>query len=476
MSLPTPSSVSLTPQARADRGVAARAETPLEQHAEFAAPPDRDAVSILEQQAVSRVPSLVPIRYQRMLVSPFTYLRGAAAVMAADLAATPTSGLTTQLCGDAHLLNFGLFASPERRLVFDVNDFDETFPGPWEWDVKRLAASLLVAARDNGHTPKQQRSIVRGAVERYRKTMHEFAVQGHLAAWYAHLDVDEAAQTLLRPLGKRQRTDVTATLAKARQHTSEQATAKLTTTEGGTRRFVAQAELIEPVRTLLAGVDLEALQKDVPAVLESFRGSLPSNVAVLFDRFDVVDMARKVVGVGSVGTRSYVVLLRGRDDDDWLILQVKEAQRSVLADRSAPTTLPTYPNEGQRVVEGQRLMQATSDMFLGWVSARDVYGADRRDYYVRQLRDWKGSAAVEVMSAKDLRSYGELCAWTLARAHARAGDRIAIASYLGDDDSFARALVEFATSYAEQTERDHAALATRVSALLASGGTSAPPG
>ena len=457
-------SIKPTVQERIDQGAAARERTPLALHSGFAPAVGRDALSILERQATSRVRELVPVRYGRMLVSPFTYFRGAAAVMAADLAATPTSGLVTQLCGDAHLLNFGLFASPERHLVFDVNDFDETLPGPWEWDVKRLAASLLVASRGNGHARKEQRDVVRGAVERYRATMQDFAAQGHLSAWYAHLDIDESAQLLLRPLSKPERKAAIAVAAKSRRHTSMQATQKLTAVEGGTRRFIAEPLLIEPARSLQATGDGEALQRDVHEVLGRYRRSLPSNVTVLLDRFDVVDIARKVVGVGSVGTRCYVVLLRGRDENDWLILQVKEAQRSVLANSQAHTTLPTFRKQGQRVVEGQRLMQATSDIFLGWVTAQDIAGGGRRDFYVRQLRDWKGSPAIDVMSAKDLRGYGELCAWTLARAHARAGDRIAIASYLGDDDTFARAVTAFAARYADQTALDHAALAAAAAA------------
>jgi Uncharacterized protein conserved in bacteria (DUF2252) len=451
-----------TLQERIDQGAAARARTPLARHANFAPVAGRDALTILELQATSRIPELVPVRYGRMLVSPFTFFRGAAAVMAADLAATPRSGLVTQLCGDAHLSNFGLFASAERHLVFDLNDFDETLPGPWEWDVKRLAASLVVASRGNGHARKAQRDIARGSVERYRATMHDFAGQDHLSAWYAHLDIDESAQRLLRPLSKPDRAAVSAVVAKSRRHTSTQATQKLTTVDGGTRRFVTAPLLIEPARSLQATGDGGALQRDVHEVLGRYRRSLPSNVAVLLDRFDVVDIARKVVGVGSVGTRCYVVLLRGRDEYDWLIMQVKEAQRSVLANSRAHGTLPTFRKQGQRVVEGQRLMQATSDIFLGWVTAQDIAGGGRRDFYVRQLRDWKESAPVEVMSPKDLRRYGELCAWTLARAHARGGDRVAIASYLGDEDTFARAVADFAASYADQTERDHAALATAV--------------
>jgi uncharacterized protein (DUF2252 family) len=453
-----------TVQERIDQGAAARETTPLALHANFAPAVDRDALSILERQAASRVAELVPVRYGRMLVSPFTYFRGAAAVMAADLAATPTSGLATQLCGDAHLLNFGLYASAERHLVFDINDFDETLPGPWEWDVKRLAASLLVASRSNGHARKAQLDVVRGAVEQYRVTMHDFAGQTHLSAWYAHLDIDESAQRLLRPLSKPERKAVTAVVAKSRRHTSSQATHKLTTVDAGTRRFIAEPLLVEPVRSLHASGDAEALQRDVHEVLGRYRRSLPANLAVLLDRFNVVDIARKVVGVGSVGTRCYIVLLRGRDENDWLILQVKEAQKSVLANHRAGATLRTFRNQGQRVVEGQRLMQATSDIFLGWVTAQDMTAGGRLDFYVRQLRDWKGSAAVEVMTAKDLRRYGDLCAWALARAHARAGDRIAIASYLGEDDTFARALSKFAATYADQTEVDHAALAAAVTA------------
>jgi uncharacterized protein (DUF2252 family) len=378
--------------------------------------------------------------------------------MAADLAATPRSGLVTQLCGDAHLSNFGLFASAERHLVFDLNDFDETLPGPWEWDVKRLAASLVVASRGNGHARKAQRDIARGSVERYRATMHDFAGQDHLSAWYAHLDIDESAQRLLRPLSKPDRAAVSAVVAKSRRHTSTQATQKLTTVDGGTRRFVTEHLLIEPARSLQATGDGDALQRDVHEVLGRYRRSLPSNVAVLLDRFDVVDIARKVVGVGSVGTRCYVVLLRGRDENDWLILQVKEAQRSVLANSRAHGTLPTFRKQGQRVVEGQRLMQATSDIFLGWVTAQDIAGGGRRDFYVRQLRDWKGSLEVESMVPNGLRIYAELCGWTLARAHARSGDRAAIAGYLGSSQSFEHALVRFAHAYADQNERDHRSL------------------
>jgi uncharacterized protein (DUF2252 family) len=450
----------LTPAQRAEVGIAARRHTPLELHADAALASRRDPVAILETQARSRVPELVPVRYGRMLVSPFTYLRGAAAMMAADLAVAPTSGLITQLCGDAHLLNFGLFASPERQLVFDVNDFDETYPGPFEWDIKRLATSLVTAARENGHPLKDQRKVVFDAVERYRSAMNEFALQGELAAWYVQANMEQAQTLFAGRLDKRQRKDVTAALAKARKRTSLQAMGNLTAVIDGRRQILDVPHVIQPVRTLLPMVDDLLLQSEMRTLLARYVQSLPSNLRVLLARFEIVDMARKVVGVGSVGTRCYIVLLRGRDEEDWLILQVKEAQTSVLADhRPTPTSLPVFDNQGERVVAGQRLMQASSDIFLGWESVQGTDG-QTRDYYVRQLRDWKGSAAIETMSADDLRHYGALCGWTLARAHARAGDRIAIAAYLGDTNVFAHAVTDFADSYAAQTELDHAALRT----------------
>lgn len=439
------------------------------QQADYRPAPDRDPLAVLERQAADRVPELNPVRYGRMLPSPLAFYRGAAAVMATDLAPLPHSGLTTQLCGDAHVLNFGLYASPERHLVFDLNDFDETAAGPFEWDVKRLATSLVLAEPDPAIAPR--RSAAYRMVERYRRAMRAFAAQGYLAVWYARADVDDATQQWLVPLGKRVRRSIADEAARARRHTSAQAALKLTTKAGGTRRFRSESLVVEPlmgheqVATAAAGYlqDLYA----------RYQRSVPRHVGVLLDNFDVVDLARKVVGVGSVGTRCYVVLLRGRDDSDWLILQVKEAQRSVLREYGGLPGPEPAPSEGERVVEGQRLMQAVSDVFLGWIGADDLDGAGRRDFYVRQLRDWKGGPDVATLSAADLGRYAELCGWALARAHARAGDRHAIARYLGADDTFARAVTDFARAYAEQTVSDHAALVAAVQAATITARTGA---
>jgi uncharacterized protein (DUF2252 family) len=449
----------LTPSERTAVGIAARAEVPPERHAEFGPPTDRpDPVSLLASQGEPRVPELVPIRYGRMLVSPFTFYRGAAAVMTSDLAVTPVSGLTVQLCGDAHLSNFGMFGSPERQLMFDINDFDETYPGPWEWDVKRLAASFVVAGRENGFTAKERRDIVRATVRRYQAAMRDFATLRDLDVWYARVDLDTAKQVLTKPLSTAQAKKVGKSVAKARTRDSMQAYRKLVRDVDGQQRIVGAPPLIVPISDLLPDADRQVLETDISALLSRYRRTLPSDRRVLLERFAFVDMARKVVGVGSVGTRCWIVLLRGRDSDDPLFLQVKEAQRSVVADHVRAQGLPTFRSEGQRVVAGQRLMQAASDIFLGWETVDGIDG-QRRDFYVRQLRDWKGSAVPETMVPKGMAAFGELCAWTLARAHARSGDRIALAAYLGDDDAFASALVEFSEQYADQNERDHAALA-----------------
>jgi uncharacterized protein (DUF2252 family) len=448
-----------TPAERAARGVAARAEVPPERHAEFAAPADRpDPVSLLEKQGESRVPELVPIRYGRMLLSPVTFYRGAAAVMASDLAVTPVSGLAVQLCGDAHLSNFGVFASPERQLMFDINDFDETYPGPWEWDVKRLAASFVVVGRENGFSSKQRRDVVRATVRRYQTAMATFAQQGELDVWYTRAEVRPGQGILSKPPTKAQVRKLSKGGAKARSRDSLHAYGKLVAERDGQQRIVGSPPLIVPVSDLLPDADREAFETTFRDLLKRYRHTLPSDRRVLLDRFSFVDMARKVVGVGSVGTRCWIVLLRGRDDGDPLFMQVKEAQRSVLADNVRAKDLPTYENEGERVVSGQRLMQAASDIFLGWEAVDGIDG-QRRDFYVRQLRDWKSSAVPETMSPADMVAYGEVCAWTLARAHARSGDRIALAAYLGEDDTFARAIGEFAERYADQNERDHSALA-----------------
>ncbi|WP_084724854.1 DUF2252 domain-containing protein [Streptacidiphilus melanogenes] len=446
----------LTPAQRAELGLRARAKAPLTEHEQFGVGSGReDPVAILERQAESRVQELVPVRYGRMLVSPFTFYRGAAAVMAADLAGTPDSGLTAQLCGDAHLSNFGLFASPERRLMFDVNDFDETYPGPWEWDVKRLAASLEIAGRENSFSRKERRKIVVAAVRGYQKAMAGFAGLGNLDVWYASADLEEVRGMLAAHLNKTRKSMLKKGVAKARAHDSLRAFRKLTETVDGRPRIIADPPLIVPVADLLSGQQRGAFHEIMESLVGRYRSTLQSDRRVLMESFQLVDVARKVVGVGSVGTRCWIILFTGRDSDDPLFLQVKEAQRSVLADFVAKG--PGYANEGERVVSGQRLMQAASDIFLGWESADGIDGR-RRDFYVRQLADWKGSVAIEQLVPSGLAIYGRLCGWTLARAHARSGDPIAIASYLGDDKVFAQAIAEFSTLYADQNELDFAAL------------------
>jgi len=450
----------LTPDERAAAGANARAATPLTQHAQFMPKADRaDPVEVLEKQAASRVPELVPIRYGRMLVSPFTFYRGAAAVMAADLATTPGSGLTVQLCGDAHLSNFGLFASPERRMVFDVNDFDETYPGPFEWDVKRLAASLEVAGRQNGFGHKDRRKILTRSVRRYQKAMAGFGAMHQLDLWYARGDVEEIKEMLAPQLKKTGGKKLNKTLAKAHSRDSMRAVGKLTTVVDGQRRILADPPLIVPLSDLLPDVAREELQDQVRELLIDYRRTLQPDRQMLLEAFEFVDIARKVVGVGSVGTRCWIVLMRGRDDDDPLFLQVKEAQRSVLADHLGTVEHrgARFDNEGERVVYGQRAMQAVGDIFLGWQTAEGIDG-QRRDFYVRQLADWKGSAVIEDMNPDQMRGYGELCGWTLARAHARTGDAIAISAYLGDDATFADAIAKFSRAYADQNEQDLAAL------------------
>jgi uncharacterized protein (DUF2252 family) len=415
-------------------------------------------VALLEAQGESRLTELVPIRYGRMLVSPFTFYRGAAAVMAADLAVTPVSGLTVQVCGDAHVSNFGMFASPERAMLFDINDFDETCRGPWEWDVKRLAASFVVAGRENGFSTKERRRIVRATVARYQAAMAHFATMRDLDVWYARVDASTALDLLSKPLLKSQMKRVGKSQAKARTRDSMQAYAKLVSTVDGQPRITADPPLIVPIADLLPETGRASLTAEIEGLLSRYRRTLPSDRRVLLERFSFVDLARKVVGVGSVGTRCWIVLLQGRDGDDPLFLQVKEAQRSVVADHVRANGVQTYRNEGQRVVAGQRLMQSASDIFLGWDAIEGLDG-ERRDFYVRQLRDWKGSTVLETMAPADMAAIGELCGWTLARAHARSGDRIAIASYLADDNAFAKAIAEFAERYADQNEMDHAALA-----------------
>jgi uncharacterized protein (DUF2252 family) len=393
-----------------------------------------------------------------MAASPFTYFRGNALGMAEDLAATPTSGLVTQLCGDAHLSNFGLFGSAERRLLFDINDFDETFPGPWEWDVKRLATSIVVAGRGNGFTRKQTRATTQLVVRRYTEAMAEFARMGELEVWYARADADELQTMLRKQLGKADNKRVDKMLRKARASNQFRAMAKLTQLDGGVLRFKAEPPALVPLAELAHDLETERVAEFLTEFLKRYRRSLPAERRFLLDRFDLLDVARKVVGVGSVGTRCWALLMRGRDEGDPLFLQVKEAQGSVLAGTvPAATGARRAPaNNGARVVAGQRLMQTAGDIFLGWNHLDDVDGIERH-YYVRQLRDMKGSAAVETMDPTTMAHYGGLCAWTLARAHARSGDAIAISSYLGKGEAFTRAVAEFADRYADVNEQDHAA-------------------
>jgi uncharacterized protein (DUF2252 family) len=451
----------LTPAERAARGKTARAEVPRESHAAFDPPPDRpDPISLLEQQGKARLPELVPVRWGRMMVSPFTFFRGAALPMASDLAGTPVSGLSVQACGDAHLSNFGVFGSAERRLVFDVNDFDETLPGPWEWDVKRLAASLEVAARGNGFPGKQRRGIVSAAVTRYRQAMRDFAGMTDLDVWYAHADMDELRTQFESELQPRQRKAVAKGLAKARTRDSMQEVAKLTQVVDGRPRIISDPPLLVPIDELMPKeTDRAAIEEQFSSLIAKYRRTLETDRRYLLEQFEFCDMARKVVGVGSVGTRCWIVLMLGRDDGDPLFLQVKEAEASVL---SRFVGASKFANQGQRVVAGQRLMQASSDIFLGWQRTEAGLDGRPRDFYVRQLRDWKFSVDIENILPSGMRLYGELCGWTLARAHARSGDRIAIGAYLGGSDAFDRAITEFASAYADQNERDHQSLVDAV--------------
>ena len=441
-------------------GKAARAEVPRSSHATFEPAPTRaNPIELLERQAKARVPELVPIRYGRMLVSPFTFYRGAAMIMAQDLGPTPRSGLTVQCCGDAHLSNFGVFASPERRLVFDLNDFDETLPGPWEWDVKRLAASMLIGARDNGFGAKDQERIVLDTVAAYRTAMASFAAMTNLDVWYSHLEIESFVQEYASQFKSKVVKQTEKTLAKARTKDSMAAFSKLTQTVNSAARIVDQSPLIVPLEQLATGRDRDELFDALHELLRSYRATLEFDRRVLLEQFELHDFARKVVGVGSVGTRAWIALLLGRDDHDPLFLQMKEAEASVLEEVLGPSE---FSNHGERVVTGQRLMQASSDIFLGGSTWTPGLDGKPRDFYGRQLKDWKGSAEIEQMVPKRMAIYGKACGWTLARAHARSGDRVAIAAYLGNGDSFDRAIVEFSKAYAEQNDRDYQALAAAV--------------
>jgi uncharacterized protein (DUF2252 family) len=468
-------------------GREARERTPLSSHEKWRPAADRpDLVVLLEEQNATREPDLVPVRHGRMIVSPFTFYRGGAKIMAADLAGTPTAGLGVQLCGDAHLSNFGVFASPERRLLFDLNDFDETLPGPFEYDVKRMAASFAIAARNNGFARADTREAVLASVRAYRQAMASFAQMRTLDIWYAHLSEDElmagvrsAVAGAAKTPGKDKRNPKTAkkgpedpdklakavlaraekNRAKAHTRDSLQALSKLGKLVDGRYRIVSQPPILVPARELAATYGMSPDQTDhvIRDQFRAYRATLQDDRRRLLENFQVVDWARKVVGVGSVGTRAFIVLLQGRDADDPLFLQVKEATASVL-EASLPKS--RYRQHGERVVQGQRMMQAASDIFLGWTKGLDV----RRQYYWRQLRDMKGSILVEAMLPFGLNYYAGICGWTLARAHARSGDPVAIAEYLGDSDAFDKSITDFSERYADQNDDDYQQYVTAIRA------------
>ncbi|MGH3396882.1 MAG: DUF2252 domain-containing protein [Streptosporangiaceae bacterium] len=464
--LPSPAwkRAGLTLEDRVARGKAARAEAPRSSHRRWEPAADRpDPVALLQEQAESRVPELLPIRYGRMLVSPGTFYRGAALIMASDLAASPRSGVSVQLCGDAHLSNFGVFGSPERQLVFDINDFDETLPGPWEWDVKRLAASFEIAGRDLGFAPADRRAVVMAGVREYRERMREAAGMRTLDAWYAHMSVDQitswiSAEVRDKRLGKKEAKEAAQDIAKARTRDSVRVFAKRAGEIGGELRIVRDPPLIMPIEDLiLSQAAREQAESSVRKLMQSYRRTLAHEHHPI-EEFHYVHMARKVVGVGSVGTRCWIFLLVGRNQDDPLFLQAKEARASVLEHFAGQSQ---YRHNGQRVVAGQRAMQAASDIFLGWQRVTDIDG-QTRDYYVRQFHDWKGSAEVETLRVPGATLYARMCGIALARAHGRWGDRIAIASYLGPGDVFDQAIADFSVTYADQNERDYEALVKAV--------------
>ena len=454
---------------RRARGLEARDRAPLSSHTSWTPATDRpDPVGLLQEQNRTREPDLVPVRHGRMLVSPFTFYRGAAKIMAADLNDTPVAGLRVQLCGDAHLSNFGVFASPERELLFGLNDFDETLPGPFEYDVKRLAASFTIAGRNNGFGRMDARAVTLASVAAYREAMAGFAQMGRLEVWYAHLTEEELLQAMRRAAkgaktkkqtkaARRAEKGAEKAVAKARTRDSLQALSKLGEVVDGKYRIVSQPPIVVPMRDLEAvyGLSHDEIERVVHEQFRAYRATLPDDRRRLLELFEVVDVARKVVGVGSVGTRAFIVLLQGRDQHDPLFLQVKEATRSVL---EGPLPKSRYKEHGERVVCGQRLLQAASDIFLGWTK-----GVERNRYfYWRQLRDMKGSAVVETMVPAGLDFYAGICGWTLARAHARSGDPIAIATYLGEDDQFDRSISDFAKRYADQNERDYQGFAEAI--------------
>ena len=453
---------------RIARGRAAREQVPLSVHTGWAPAPGRpDPVALLEEQNPTREPDLVPVRHGRMLVSPFTFYRGAAKIMAADLKDTPTARLNVQLCGDAHLSNFGAFASPERMLLFGLNDFDETLPGPFEYDVKRMAASFTIAARNNGFTRSDARAATLESVSSYRAQMAEFAEMRTMDIWYARLSEQEllrgakdTARDLTRAGHKHAKTAAKTAQQQARKaHTRDslQAQSKLAERVGDRYRIVSQPPVVIPLRDLAPsiGLSVDEMEHVIHDQFRAYRDTLQDDRRHLLEKFEIVDMAHKVVGVGSVGLRAFIVLLQGRDQHDPLFLQVKEAAASVLEDHLPKSR---YRHPGERVVQGQRLMQAASDIFLGWTRSHDA----NRYLYWRQLRDMKGSALVETMIPAALTFFAQVCGRTLARAHARSGDPVALAAYMGKKDRFERSITDFAERYAERNERDYEAFAEAI--------------
>jgi uncharacterized protein (DUF2252 family) len=442
----------LTVQERALNGRTARERVRRSTHGEWAPAPDRpDPLELLRQQEVTRVPDLLPVRHERMGASAFAFYRGAAIVMAADLAPLPRTGIDVQLCGDAHLANFGAYASPERILVFDINDFDETLRGPFEWDLKRLAASFEIASRANGFDPSASAAVVTAMVISYCTTMAELAAKGNLDIWYSRLTIDELGRRWGLEETKAARRQYEKNVQKVESKDRLHALAKLTTIDDGELRFVSRPPLLARVSELVTGTEYAEVIDHVRQALQRYRRTLQPDRRELFDRYRFVDLARKVVGVGSVGTRCWVALLVGRDDADPLFLQVKQAEASVLEPYLSKSK---YPQHGQRVVEGQRLTQAASDVMLGWTRYTGPEG-DSYDYYFRQLWDEKGGAAVETFDPARMTTYAQICGYTLARAHARSGDPIALSGYLGSGASMARALARFAVAYGDQNEADY---------------------
>ncbi|HVW45495.1 MAG TPA: DUF2252 domain-containing protein [Solirubrobacterales bacterium] len=436
-------------------GRAARAAVPRSEHGAWAPGAGRrDPLAILAEQDAARVPELVPVRYGRMLASAFTFYRGAAAIMAADLGAAPDTGLRAQLCGDAHLSNFGAFQAPDRRLVFDINDFDETLPGPFEWDVKRLAASFEIGGRDRGFGDRVRRRCVLAVGREYRKAMRRFAAMGELDVWYARLDVADVVGRLQSRVTAADRRRFAKNIAKARNKDSLRALDKLTEATADGLRIADRPPVLVPIAKLAGDLDVAAIEELMGELLGRYRETVDDHIGILLDRFRFVDAGHKVVGVGSVGTRAWIALLMGRDHDDPLFLQVKQAGTSVLEPFAGPSE---FGDHGRRVVAGQRLMQAAGDVFLGWLHGNGLDGVERH-FYVRQLWDGKGSAEIEALSPGAMEGYAELCAWSLARAHARSGDRAAIAAYLGKSEAFDRAIAAFADAYADQNEADYARL------------------